>query len=126
MPAWPAASWPSPCSSPFRRRGGPGPAPEERALAPACQATPPAPCRAAMQDHGAAGMKSILIIGIGAGDRDYITVQAVKALNRVDVFFLMDKGPAKHKLRALREDLCRQHVKDRAYRFVEAPSPPRD
>ena len=71
-------------------------------------------------------MKTILIIGIGAGDPDYITVQAVKAMNRVDVFFLMDKGPAKQKLRALREQLCRQHIKDRAYRFAEAESPPRD
>jgi precorrin-6A synthase len=71
-------------------------------------------------------VKTILIIGIGAGDPDYITMQAVKALNRVDVFFLMDKGPAKRDLRALREALCRQHIKDRAYRFVEAPSPPRD
>ncbi len=71
-------------------------------------------------------MKTILIIGIGAGDPDYITIQAVKALNRVDVFFLMDKGPAKQKLRALREGLCRQHIKDRAYRFAEAKSPPRD
>ncbi|MGZ3339474.1 MAG: precorrin-6A synthase (deacetylating) [Reyranella sp.] len=71
-------------------------------------------------------MKTILIIGIGAGDPDYITVQAVKALNRVDVFFLMDKGPAKQKLRALREDLCRRHIEDRAYRFVEDRSPPRD
>jgi precorrin-6A synthase len=71
-------------------------------------------------------MKTILIIGIGAGDPDYITIQAVKALNRVDVFFLMDKGPAKQKLRALREALCRQHIKDRAYRFAEAKSPLRD
>ena len=71
-------------------------------------------------------MKTILIIGIGAGDPDYITVQAIKALNRVDVFFLMDKGPAKAKLRALREELCRLHIKDHTYRFVEAPSPPRD
>jgi precorrin-6A synthase len=71
-------------------------------------------------------MKTILIIGVGAGDPDYITIQAVKALNRVDVFFLMDKGAAKQKLRALREALCRQHIKDRAYRFAEAKSPPRD
>src|ERR1700733_6424458 len=71
-------------------------------------------------------MKTILIIGIGAGDPDYITMQAIKALNRVDVFFLMDKGPAKQKLRALREELCRQHIKGRTYRFVEAESPRRD
>ncbi|MFO1160625.1 MAG: precorrin-6A synthase (deacetylating) [Reyranellaceae bacterium] len=71
-------------------------------------------------------MKTILIIGIGAGDPDYITVQAIKALNRVDVFFLMDKGPAKVKLRALREEICSRHIKDRTWRTAEAPSPPRD
>jgi len=51
------------------------------------------------------GMKTILIIGIGAGDPT-TSRAAVKALNRVDVFFLMDKGPAKQKLRALREELA--------------------
>lgn len=71
-------------------------------------------------------MKTILIIGIGAGDPDYITVQAIKALNRVDVFFLMDKGPAKVKLRALREEICRQHIQGRTWRTAEAPSPLRD
>lgn len=72
-------------------------------------------------------MKTILIIGIGAGDPDYLTLQAVKALNRVDVFLLMDKGPAKSKLRALREEICRRHIAPgRPHRFVEAPSPPRD
>jgi len=72
-------------------------------------------------------VKTILIIGIGAGDPDYLTLQAVKALNRTDVFFLMDKGPAKTKLRALREEICRRHIApDHPHRFVEAPSPPRD
>ena len=71
-------------------------------------------------------MKTILIIGIGAGDPDYITVQAIKALNRVDVFFLMDKGPAKAKLRALREEICGRHIQGRTWRTAEAPSPPRD
>ena len=72
-------------------------------------------------------MKKILIIGIGAGDPDYITVQGIKALNRADVFFLMDKGPAKTKLRDIREEICRRHIAPgRAHRFVEAPSPPRD
>ncbi len=72
-------------------------------------------------------MKRILIIGIGAGDPDYITVQGIKALNRVDVFFLMDKGRIKGKLRDVREEICRRHIAPgRAHRFVEAPSPPRD
>ena len=71
-------------------------------------------------------MKKVLVIGIGVGDPDQLTVQAVQALNRVDVFFVMDKGPAKTKLCALREEILRRHAKDRRYRVAEAPSPPRD
>jgi precorrin-6A synthase len=73
-----------------------------------------------------ARMKKVLVIGIGVGDPDQLTVQAVQALNRTDVFFVMDKGPAKTKLRALREEILRRHAKDRLYRVAEAPSPPRD
>ncbi len=72
-------------------------------------------------------MKRILVIGIGAGDPDYITVQGIAALNRVDVFFLLDKGRTKGKLRDVREEICRRHIAPgRVHRFVEAPSPPRD
>ena len=71
-------------------------------------------------------MKKVLVIGIGVGDPDQLTVQAVQALNRVDVFFVMDKGPAKTKLRALREEILRRHVKGRTYRVAEAESPARD
>ncbi|CDF94694.1 MULTISPECIES: precorrin-6A synthase (deacetylating) [unclassified Pseudomonas] len=70
-------------------------------------------------------MKKLSVIGIGAGDPDYLTMQAVKALNRVDVFFLMDKGPAKHALLDLRRDICARYIVDRPYRFVEACSPER-
>jgi precorrin-6A synthase len=34
-------------------------------------------------------MRKVFIIGIGAGNPDYVTVQAVNALNEVDVFFIM-------------------------------------
>ena len=71
-------------------------------------------------------MKRLLVIGIGAGNPDYITLQAVKALNRVDVFFLMDKGPRKDKLIDLRRDICERYITDPAYRFVEAHSPERE
>jgi len=70
-------------------------------------------------------MKKLSVIGIGAGDPDYLTMQAVKALNRVDVLFLMDKGPAKHALLDLRRDICARYIVDRPYRFVEACSPER-
>ncbi|WP_332768890.1 precorrin-6A synthase (deacetylating) [Pseudomonas koreensis] len=71
-------------------------------------------------------MKQLLVIGIGAGNPDYLTMQAVKALNRVDVFFLMDKGPRKDKLIDLRREICAQYISDRDYRFVEAPIPERE
>ncbi|MFS2067759.1 precorrin-6A synthase (deacetylating) [Pseudomonas sp. CT11-2] len=71
-------------------------------------------------------MKKLLIIGVGAGNPDYITMQAVKALNRVDVFFLMDKGQSKDKLIDLRREICERYITDRDYRFVEAHSPERE
>lgn len=70
-------------------------------------------------------MKRILIIGIGAGNPDYVTIQAVNALNEVDVFFVMDKGVAKEKLIALRKEICRRFIKGSDYRFAEATSPER-
>lgn len=71
-------------------------------------------------------MRQVLIIGVGAGDPDYVTVQAVKALNTVDVFFLIDKGSAKDDLVQLRRQICEQHITDHAYRFVQATDPERD
>ncbi len=71
-------------------------------------------------------MKQLLVIGIGAGNPDYITMQAVKALNRVDVFFLLDKGQSKDKLIDLRREICERYISDPAYRFAEAASPERE
>lgn len=70
-------------------------------------------------------MKKIFVIGIGAGNPDQITVQAINALNQVDVFFVLDKGPGKDKLAALRRDMCRRFIKHQRYRVVEAPNPER-
>ncbi len=70
-------------------------------------------------------MKRILIIGIGAGNPEYMTLQAVKALNQVDVFFVMDKGAAKDKLIELRREICRSMIEGNDYRFAEANSPER-
>jgi len=70
-------------------------------------------------------MKELLIIGIGAGNPEYITIQAVKALNRVDVIFLMDKGADKFKLNELRRDICERYIEHSDYRIVEALNPER-
>jgi len=70
-------------------------------------------------------MRKLLIIGIGAGDPDFITLQAAKALATVDVFFMLEKGAAKDAMVELRRELCRRHA-GKAYRIVEASSPPRE
>ncbi|MEC4021034.1 precorrin-6A synthase (deacetylating) [Streptomyces sp. H27-D2] len=71
-------------------------------------------------------MRKILVIGIGAGDPDHLTLQAVKALNEVDVFFILDKGEEKQDLVQLRRDILEQHVEQGSYRLVEARDPDRD
>jgi precorrin-6A synthase len=70
-------------------------------------------------------MRRILIIGIGAGNPDHITVQAIKALATVDAVFVVDKGAETDELAALRRDLCARYIA-RPYRLVAIPDPARD
>jgi precorrin-6A synthase len=63
-------------------------------------------------------MRKIMIIGIGAGNPDYVTIQAINALNQVDVFFIPDKGAEKEALSRLRLDICERYIKDRNYRLA--------
>ena len=77
-------------------------------------------------------MKKILIIGIGAGDPDYVTMQAVKALNRVDVFFVHREGRRpRRSWSTLRREICRRYIEGtrlphrrgaRARRATRAPA----
>jgi precorrin-6A synthase len=71
-------------------------------------------------------MRKVFVIGIGAGNPDYVTVQAINALNEVDVFFIMDKGQEKDDLIRLRKEICERYIRDKSYRMVEATDPPRD
>jgi precorrin-6A synthase len=68
----------------------------------------------------------MFVIGIGAGNPDYVTVQAINALNAVDVFFVTDKGPEKADLLRLRKQICDRYIVDKSYRTIEIPDPPRD
>jgi len=71
-------------------------------------------------------MRKIFIIGIGAGDPDYMTIQGIKALNAVDVFFMPDKGADKDGLQKLRRDICARFIEKAIYRFAEMRMPERD
>ncbi|GGV66836.1 MULTISPECIES: precorrin-6A synthase (deacetylating) [Streptomyces] len=71
-------------------------------------------------------MRKIHVIGIGAGDPEQLTLQAVRALRETDVFFVLDKGEVKADLVQLRRDILRTHVPEGTYRVVEARDPERD
>lgn len=71
-------------------------------------------------------MRTLLAIGIGTGHPEHLTLQAVRALGRVDVVFGFDKGENKAALQQVRRDICERHVAPRPYRWVEIPDAPRD
>ncbi|RFU21730.1 precorrin-6A synthase (deacetylating) [Geodermatophilus marinus] len=71
-------------------------------------------------------MRRLLVIGIGAGDPDFVTVGAVAALNEVDVFLVLDKGPATADLTAARRAVCERFITHDRWRLVELSDPERD
>lgn len=70
--------------------------------------------------------KKVFVIGIGAGNPDHITVQAVECLNRVDVFFELPKGERVQDLSDIRRTILERFVENRTYRIATAPHPVRD
>jgi precorrin-6A synthase len=67
--------------------------------------------------------RRIHVIGIGAGNPEFVTAQAVAALNHTEVFFASDKGITD--LVDWRRDICARFIKG-SYRFVQLPDPKRD
>jgi precorrin-6A synthase len=70
-------------------------------------------------------MRKLFVIGIGVGDPDHITMQAIKALNQVDVFFIPDKGIEKAALRDLRTAICERFIENADYRSIGIDIPQR-
>jgi precorrin-6A synthase len=70
-------------------------------------------------------VRTVLIVGIGAGDPDQITIQAIKALERADVAFMVDKAPDEL-VRVRHEILARHLPAGRRPRIVALPDPRRD
>ncbi|MFF0342436.1 precorrin-6A synthase (deacetylating) [Kribbella sp. NPDC004875] len=71
-------------------------------------------------------MREIVVVGVGAGDPEQVTMQAVSALNRVDVFFVLDKGEVKQELVDLRSEILRRYATSKEYRVVVGQDPERD
>jgi precorrin-6A synthase len=70
-------------------------------------------------------MRRVLLIGIGAGDPEHVTVGAVRAIGAFDVLLVVEKGAA-DELVALRHAVVARHrPPGRPYRTVVLPDPPR-
>ncbi|NOW45394.1 precorrin-6A synthase [Novosphingobium sp. SG751A] len=70
-------------------------------------------------------MIELTLIGIGTGNPDHITMQAVRAMNEADLILIPRKGEAKSDLVDLRRDICAQ-VLSASVRIVEFDMPVRD
>jgi precorrin-6A synthase len=71
-------------------------------------------------------VRKVFVIGIGAGDPEHLTMQAINRLNEVDVFFVLDKGREKQDLVRLRREILDRYIARPSYRLVEARDPDRD
>src|SRR6266851_7225205 len=71
-------------------------------------------------------MRRLKLIGIGAGNPDYITVQAINALQQVDVVFVTDKGQDTADLLHARKAVCERYMQSKPYRTIEIQDPERD
>jgi precorrin-6A synthase len=71
-------------------------------------------------------MKQLLLIGIGPGDPRQVTFEAVEALRRATVFFVLDKGADKDELVRLRRGILERYLPAGGYRLVQVEDPQRD
>src|SRR5688572_4664447 len=71
-------------------------------------------------------MRTIQVIGIGAGDPDQLTLQAVEAIGRVDVTFILDKGGHAEDLARTRHEILSRYAVRPGHRVVEVVDPERD
>lgn len=69
--------------------------------------------------------RRIRIIGIGAGNPEHMTVQAIGAMNACDVLFIPTKGDEKAFLAAVRRDICDRFITEKAPRILEFAVPKR-
>jgi precorrin-6A synthase len=71
-------------------------------------------------------MLTLSLIGIGCGDPDQLTLQAVRAINAADLILIPRKGEEKSDLAELRRMICSNVLTNSATRVVEFDLPARD
>ncbi len=68
----------------------------------------------------------LLLVGIGTGNPEHLTLQAIRALNRADLVLIPRKGADKADLADLRRAICAEVVTNPATRVGEFDMPVRD
>lgn len=69
--------------------------------------------------------RQIRVIGIGTGDPEHLTLQAVRALSDVDAVFVLDKRAETADLVEIRKRICAAHIRN-PHRVVTVDDPPRE
>ncbi|KST60130.1 precorrin 6A synthase [Methylobacterium sp. GXS13] len=69
--------------------------------------------------------RQIRVIGIGTGDPEHLTLQAVRALSDVDAVFVLDKRAETADLVEIRKRICAAHI-SKPHRVVTVEDPPRE
>lgn len=70
-------------------------------------------------------MRTISVIGIGSGNPEHVTVQAINELNAADVVFMLDKGDDRESLTDVRSQICARYITG-GCRIVTAADAQRD
>ena len=71
-------------------------------------------------------MIDLTLIGIGTGNPQHLTLQAIEALNAVDLILIPNKGTGKDDLAGLRREICDQVITNSNVQIVEFDLPTRD
>lgn len=71
-------------------------------------------------------MINLILVGIGTGNPDHLTLQAIKALNGADLVMIPEKGESKADLAELRRSICADVLTNPATRIVGFDLPVRN
>lgn len=71
-------------------------------------------------------MRKIYLIGIGTGNPEHLTIQAINTFKKVDVFFILEKESEKNEdLVEIRKEILQMYLPDRRYRLKTVKIPER-
>lgn len=76
--------------------------------------------------HAKGQMIELLLVGIGTGNPEHLTLQAIRALNSADLILIPRKGPDKSDLADLRRSICAEMLTSPKTRIAEFDMPLRN